>query len=123
MKRRGFLGAVLAAGVAPAFVGSKILMPVRALALPPYMLRAGDAGRTLVFHDHSDVRTIHLPDSGALPLGTIFVFVNEGINPLSLTAEGGTKLFGGSKLAHGGFANLMKASKTQWRIAASEGLT
>jgi hypothetical protein len=34
MQRRGFLSAILAAGVAPAFVGSSILMPVRALALP-----------------------------------------------------------------------------------------
>ena len=32
--RRGFLGAILAAGVAPAFVGSSILMPVRAIARP-----------------------------------------------------------------------------------------
>lgn len=30
MNRRGFLGAILAAGVAPAVVGSGILMPVRA---------------------------------------------------------------------------------------------
>ena len=29
MKRRGFLGAILAAGVAPAAVGSGILMPVK----------------------------------------------------------------------------------------------
>jgi len=34
MQRRGFLGVMLAAGVAPAFVGSKILMPVKAIALP-----------------------------------------------------------------------------------------
>lgn len=33
MQRRGFLGAILAAGMAPAFVGAKVLMPVRALAL------------------------------------------------------------------------------------------
>lgn len=34
IKRRGFLGAILAAGVAPAFIGSSILMPVKAIALP-----------------------------------------------------------------------------------------
>lgn len=31
MNRRGFLKGILAAGVAPAFVGSSVLMPVRAL--------------------------------------------------------------------------------------------
>ena len=35
MDRRSFLGAILAAGVAPAFVGSSILMPVRKLFVPP----------------------------------------------------------------------------------------
>lgn len=34
MDRRGFLQSILAAGVAPAFVGSGILMPVKALLLP-----------------------------------------------------------------------------------------
>lgn len=34
MNRRGFLKAILAAGVAPAFVGSGVLMPVRSLWLP-----------------------------------------------------------------------------------------
>jgi hypothetical protein len=34
IKRRGFLGAILAAGVAPAFVGSSILMPVRKIIAP-----------------------------------------------------------------------------------------
>ena len=34
IQRRGFLAGILAAGVAPAFVGSKILMPVKAIALP-----------------------------------------------------------------------------------------
>lgn len=34
IQRRGFLSAMLAAGVAPAFVGSSILMPVKAIALP-----------------------------------------------------------------------------------------
>lgn len=35
MNRRGFLQSVLAAGVAPAFVGSGILMPVRKLITAP----------------------------------------------------------------------------------------
>lgn len=34
MKRRGFLGSILAAGFAPAFVGSTVLMPVKAIAKP-----------------------------------------------------------------------------------------
>ena len=35
MKRRSFLAGILASGFAPAFVGSSVLMPVKALALPP----------------------------------------------------------------------------------------
>lgn len=31
MERRGFLGAILAAGMAPAFVGAKVLMPVKSV--------------------------------------------------------------------------------------------
>jgi hypothetical protein len=34
MNRRGLLGGILAAGVAPAFVGSSILMPVRQIVVP-----------------------------------------------------------------------------------------
>lgn len=34
MNRRGFLAGILAAGVAPAFVGSKILMPVKRIITP-----------------------------------------------------------------------------------------
>ena len=34
MNRRGFLGSILAAGFAPAFVGSGVLMPVRQIILP-----------------------------------------------------------------------------------------
>ena len=33
MNRRGFLQGILAAGVAPAFIGSSILMPVRRIVL------------------------------------------------------------------------------------------
>lgn len=40
MERRGFLRAILAAGVAPAFVGSKILMPVKALVLPEWWVES-----------------------------------------------------------------------------------
>lgn len=36
--RRGFLGAILAAGVAPAAVGSGILMPVKKIAFPEFDL-------------------------------------------------------------------------------------
>lgn len=35
MQRRGFLGAILAAGMAPAFVGAKVLMPVKQIIVPP----------------------------------------------------------------------------------------
>lgn len=40
IKRRGFLGAILAAGVAPAFVGSQILMPVRKIIVPDQQIAA-----------------------------------------------------------------------------------
>ena len=36
IQRRGFLGSILAAGMAPAFVGAKVLMPVRAIAMPAW---------------------------------------------------------------------------------------
>lgn len=40
MNRRSFLAGILAAGVAPAFVGSSILMPVRCiLRAPDYVYR------------------------------------------------------------------------------------
>lgn len=42
MNRRGFLQAILAAGVAPAFVGSSILMPVKKLVLPREFPGVGD---------------------------------------------------------------------------------
>lgn len=35
MNRRGFLQSILAAGVAPAFVGSSVLMPVRKIVVAP----------------------------------------------------------------------------------------
>lgn len=38
MNRRGFLKSILAAGVAPAFVGSSVLMPVRKLWTPEQSL-------------------------------------------------------------------------------------
>lgn len=34
MNRRGFLQAILAAGVAPAYIGSSILMPVKSIIAP-----------------------------------------------------------------------------------------
>lgn len=39
MNRRSFLQSILAAGVAPAFVGSSILMPVRKLWVPPQVMK------------------------------------------------------------------------------------
>ena len=37
MDRRGFMKSILAAGVAPAFIGSSILMPVRKLLTPTFV--------------------------------------------------------------------------------------
>ena len=36
MKRRGFLGAILALGMAPAIIKAEILMPVRTILKPKY---------------------------------------------------------------------------------------
>lgn len=47
MNRRGFLKSILAAGVAPAFVGSSILMPVKALARVEWELIEIDASDVL----------------------------------------------------------------------------
>ena len=35
IQRRGFLGAILAAGIAPAFVRAGVLMPVKEIWVPP----------------------------------------------------------------------------------------
>jgi hypothetical protein len=35
IKRRGFVAGILAAGIAPAFISSKVLMPVRKIWTPP----------------------------------------------------------------------------------------
>lgn len=47
MNRRGFLKSILAAGVAPAFVGSSILMPVKAPARVEWELIEIDASDVL----------------------------------------------------------------------------
>lgn len=36
MNRRGFLASILAAGVAPAAIGSGVLMPIKRIVLPAY---------------------------------------------------------------------------------------
>ncbi len=38
MNRRSFLSSILAAGIAPAVVGSGILMPVRKIIVPPLVI-------------------------------------------------------------------------------------
>ena len=57
MNRRGFLQAILVAGVAPAFVGSSVLMPVRQLlprsGLVSIWKRYGD-GTTIVTYGPLD---------------------------------------------------------------------
>lgn len=42
MQRRGFLGAIIAAGFAPAFVGAKVLMPIKATAYDRQIVHAQD---------------------------------------------------------------------------------
>jgi hypothetical protein len=40
MNRRGFLGGIFAAGIAPAFVGASVLMPVKKIIAPPEFVDA-----------------------------------------------------------------------------------
>ena len=52
MNRRGFLKSILAAGVAPAFVGSSVLMPVRSLWTPdPVFLQSVAGATSLTWQD------------------------------------------------------------------------
>jgi hypothetical protein len=51
MNRRSFLQSILAAGVAPAVIGSGILMPVRKLWTPPLVINLGPSYLTF---DHED---------------------------------------------------------------------
>lgn len=46
--RRGFLGSILAAGMAPAAIGSGILMPVRKIIAPPQGLASVIEGDLLI---------------------------------------------------------------------------
>lgn len=72
MRRRSFLASILAAGFAPAAIGSGILMPVRQLVTPWATFGAG--------------RTITLPRSGNV--GDVITFFNEGPGDLTITADG-----------------------------------
>lgn len=45
--RRGFLGAILAAGMAPAFIGARVLMPVRTILAPEAAILTIPAGSVL----------------------------------------------------------------------------
>lgn len=51
MNRRGFLGAILAAGVAPAIIRGGILMPVRQIAIPTTTEIAAITGNRLLTID------------------------------------------------------------------------
>lgn len=72
MNRREFLkglGGVLAAGVAPAFIGSDVLMPVKKIWTPPrHMDYTQDAGGSFWYWDDmsaaSESGTIIAPDAG-----------------------------------------------------------
>jgi hypothetical protein len=78
MQRRGFLGAILAAGVAPAFVGSSVLMPVRkVLAAEPAQIIA-------------PASTIFAPSGGIIP-GDVFTIAGiAGSFRVTCVSKGGT---------------------------------
>jgi hypothetical protein len=64
LSRRGFLGAILAAAVAPAIVRASSLMPVRAPEIwtPPDTIYTGELGR---YEGIRIIQSEHLPDHGA----------------------------------------------------------
>lgn len=55
MNRRSFLQSILAAGVAPAFVGSSILMPVRTVWTPHVISAAYSWEAINEVPDHADI--------------------------------------------------------------------
>jgi hypothetical protein len=67
--RRGFLAGILAAGVAPAFVGSSVLMPVRRIILPTSGI---DLIESLQFINDEVVRAFRIPPN-VLELRTVKV--------------------------------------------------
>jgi hypothetical protein len=58
MNRRGFLQAILAAAVAPAFIDSKILMPVRQLLVPSFPLWTPEASSYYWFDESRIAKAI-----------------------------------------------------------------
>lgn len=70
MDRRGFLQAILAAGVAPAFAGSGVLMPIQApLFIEPAIILPSPP------IPHGMVR-IHIPFECANDTSAVFVWIN-----------------------------------------------
>lgn len=85
--RRGFLAGILAAGVAPMFIKSGILMPSKALVDStgrllfrdkPTLITA-EPGKAYFVHDVDEVVTITVPKNDMHPMGSMFtVFQADG---------------------------------------------
>jgi hypothetical protein len=60
MQRRGFLGAILAAGAAPVFVGSSILMPVKRVWAPLTVAEITNLALLKLHQDMEAFSTQHL---------------------------------------------------------------
>lgn len=74
--RRSFLQSILAAGVAPAFIGSNILMPVKALVLPEY-----ESWIYTGHHDWEAAGLMSIKDSGSM------TFFDNGKGIVALTLD------------------------------------
>lgn len=108
MQRRGFLQGILVAGVAPAFVGSSILMPVRAIALPLHFTRVTGA------------RTLTLPDGPHV--GDVLTFINDGQGDLVITGPDRIVHPDAARLKPMGFATAVYFGGS-WMILGEKGLT
>jgi hypothetical protein len=100
VKRRGFLGSIFAAGFAPAFVGSSVLMPVRKLArssvdlvLPTQIALA--SGGALMF----DEPLLFVRGDIVTAMGTIRLFNEAGTLLMTTTIDPVSSDFTG--VAHG----------------------
>ena len=78
MRRRGFLGAILAAGMAPAFVSAKVLMPVRQIILPE--TAAFETVNSLLRLNPSSLITIQMITNEALRVLNDNLAFSESVN-------------------------------------------
>lgn len=68
IQRRSFLGAILASGLAPAFVRSGVLMPVKEVWVPPVVVDV-----TMTIQEYMQHARQRLEKQVAIPIGDSYV--------------------------------------------------